>query len=351
MFLGKRVGSCRIFCLPLTYALNTHEITYVSNPMLNELFSEQRKQIDSFFSKVDLKASEKLLQMMLECQGVIFFSGIGKSEFIAKKIAVTMTSTGTKALYLSPSNALHGDIGMVSQKDLFIFISKSGESDELLTLIPYLRNKGVTLVSLVCHPGSRLAKACDFTILLPLEKELCPFNLAPTTSAAIQLLYGDILAVALMRHKQVDLELYKSNHPAGRIGKRITLKVRDLMLKEESIPWSKPVDKLGDVLVDLSNKRCGCLLVTDDQRHLKGIFTDGDLRRALQRYGSKALDRQLEELMTKTPRWIRDDVLAIEAVQLMEADQKCPITVLPVLSDSKKVVGIIKMHDIIQSGL
>lgn len=319
--------------------------------MLNELFSEQRKQIDSFFSKVCLQSTEKLLDAFLKCEGVIFFTGIGKSGLVAKKIAVTMISTGTKALYLSPGNALHGDIGMVSSKDLFVFLSKSGESDELLNLLPYLRNKGVSLVSLVCNPTSRLAKACDISVTLPMEKELCPFNLAPTTSTAIQLLYGDILAIAMMRQKNVQLEQYRNNHPAGRIGRSLTLRVKDLMLRDENLPLCQPNNKLAEVLVELSNKRCGCLLVVDQNHVLMGIFTDGDLRRALQKHGTAAIDKELQELMTHSPKWISPDTLAVDAVKLMEADQKKPITVLPVLNEGRKVVGIIKMHDILQSGL
>lgn len=319
--------------------------------MLQALFEEQRKHINFFFEALDLHAADKLLQMMLQCQGVIFFSGIGKSGLVAKKIAVTITSTGTRALYMSPTNALHGDIGMVSSQDLFIFFSRSGESEELLTLLPYLRNKGVTIFSIICKDHSRLARSSDHSLVLPMNRELCPFDSVPTTSAAIQLIFGDVLAIALMRLKNVQQDQYTKNHPAGRIGKRLTLKVQDLMLKGNQIPLCKSDDKLGHVLVELSNKRCGCLLITDEKRNLKGIFTDGDLGRSLNKYGPAALERNIEELMTKTPRWIAADTLAIQAIEQMEADQKNAITVLPVLDHNQKLVGLVKMHDIIQSGI
>lgn len=318
--------------------------------MLKELFQEQKKHIEHFFDHIDLVATEKLVQAMLNCSGVVIFSGIGKSGLVGKKIAVTMTSTGTKSLYLSPGNALHGDIGIVSNKDLFIFLSKSGESDELLNLIPFLRNRGVQIGALISDPKSRLAQSCDYPVLLPLARELCPFGLAPTTSSAIQLIFGDILAVAIMRHKNFQMDQYRLNHPAGRIGRRMILKVKDLMLTSKEIPFCRPNDKLVDVLVELSNKRCGCLLVVDEQHRLLGIFTDGDLRRALLKYGPDALHLFVEKLMTMEPRFTLPDTLAYEAMQKMEENQNKPITVLPVLQEGK-VLGLIKLHDILQSGI
>jgi arabinose-5-phosphate isomerase len=319
--------------------------------MLKTLFEEQQKHINEFFENIDLPLADKVLEMMMTCQGVIFFSGIGKSGLVAKKIAVTITSTGTRALYMSPTNALHGDIGMVSPQDLFIFLSRSGESDELLTLLPFLRNKGVSIISIVCKKNSRLARASDLSLVLPMNRELCPFDSVPTTSAAIQLIFGDVLAIAMMRLKNVQHEQYTKNHPAGRIGKRLTLKVKDLMLTGSHVPLCKPTDKLGEVLVELSTKRCGCLLITNPTNHLMGIFTDGDLGRSLNKLGPAALERQIDELMTKTPKSIGADSLIVHAIQLMEADQKNAITVLPVLDDQKQVVGLVKMHDIIQSGI
>lgn len=279
------------------------------------------------------------------------FTGVGKSGLVAEKIALTMTSTGSRALYLSPINALHGDIGIVSSQDIFIMISKSGESEELFNIIPSLRNKKVKLVGIVSNMNSRLAKACDFVIYLPVEKELCPFDLVPTTSTVVQMIYGDLLAVALMRMKNFSLDQYALNHPAGRIGKRISLKVSDLMIQGENIPLCAPQDLLMEILVELSHKRCGCILVVDEQKHLLGIFTDGDLRRSLQKFEARALQMPIRELMSKSPRWIAPERLAWESMQLMEIDQKNAITVLPVLDADQVVVGLIKLHDIVQSGL
>ncbi len=318
---------------------------------IRELFKKEKEALEYFFDKVDITAVEKLLSLLKNASGLIFFSGVGKSGLVAEKIALTLASTGTRAFFLSPVNALHGDIGIVSKGDLFIMMSKSGESDELLQLIPCLRNKGATLVAVVNQENSRLSAACDFSLLLPMETELCPFDLVPTTSAMTQLLLGDVLAIALMQQKNFGLGEYALNHPSGKIGRRLTLRVSDLMLKGANIPCCLPTDTLGNVLVELSNKKCGCLLVTDPNKKLLGIFTDGDLRRSLQNHGPQALEKGMHELMTPAARSIAPNCMAEHALKAMEGDQKRPVTVLPVLDDDGFVVGLIKMHDIIQSGL
>lgn len=319
--------------------------------MLQELFGLHREYLNYFFDHVDVDACEAVLQKLRNCTGTLFLSGVGKSALVAKKIAVTMVSTGTRALFLSATDAVHGDLGIVSDKDVFLFLSKSGESDELLNLIPYIRNKGAYLIGVVSAPNSRLAKACHLSIVLPLKKELCPFDLAPTTSAATQLIFGDVLTVALMRMKNFSLSDYALNHPAGRIGKRISLKVRDLMITGTRLPACKPQSILVDILGELSSKGCGCLLVTDAEKQLQGIFTDGDLRRSLQKHGVKALEMTIQDLMTRQPRTIGPDVLAWDAMQRMEAQQNQAITTMPVIDQDNQLLGLIKMHDILQSGL
>jgi len=319
--------------------------------MLQEILLNSKSYIDFFFEHLDLSKADKILKVFQECQGTIFFTGVGKSGYIAKKVAVTFTSTGTKALFISPTDALHGDIGIVNPGDIFVIYSKSGESEEALNLIPYLRNKGILIIGIASNPKSRLSKASDFFIELPLKKELCPFDIVPTTSTTIQLIFGDALAVALMKSKNFTKDEYALNHPAGAIGKKIVMKVKDLMLKGTDIPLCFPQDKLKDILVELSDKKCGCVLVVDHQQVLKGIFTDGDLRRALQVKGADLFETPISQIMSKEPKWITSDVLAFEAVRAMEADQKRPITVLAVLDEGHRVLGLIKMHDIVQSGI
>jgi arabinose-5-phosphate isomerase len=319
--------------------------------MLKELIEKQQLYLSHFFETLNLQPIEQLIKLILECKGMIFFTGIGKSGLVAKKIAFTMVSTGTHALYLSPVDALHGDLGIVSDKDVFIMLSKSGESDELLNLIPAIRNKGATLVGVVCNPQSRLSAACHLVVTLPFEHELCPFDMAPTMSTSFQLLFGDLLTVALMHHKNFSLDQYALNHPSGRIGKRMLLKVKDLMIKDPYVPLCSPDDLLRDILVELSDKRCGCILIIDKEHHLLGIFTDGDLRRTLQKQGGDVLQSPMREIMTVKPKWIGRDVLIWESMKQMEANYQKRISVLPVLDDDLHVLGLLHLHDVIQTGL
>lgn len=324
-------------------------VTNQSKELIQELFIQECASLNYFFKHLDLDASEKILEMFLACQGIIFFTGVGKSGLVAKKIAVSMTSTGTRALYISPTDSLHGDIGLVSSNDIFVLISKSGETDELLNLIPYVRNKGAQIVAIVSEKSNRLSRACDASITLPIDKELCPFDLAPTTSTSIQMIFGDVMAIALMRLKNFTIDQYADNHPKGKIGKRITMRVKDIMRTGPMLPICFPEDHLQDVLPEQSEKQAGCIFIVDKDRVLKGIFTDGDLRRAIQKHGSKALGQPIEKVMTQNPRFISPEMFAWDAMKLMEADQKRPITVLPVVDDAHRILGLLKHHDILQS--
>lgn len=318
--------------------------------MLAELLQEQKHNIDRYFDHLDLSAVETVIQACLQTEGLIVFTGVGKSGIIAEKIAMTMVSTGTKALYLPPTSFLHGDIGILSDKELFVLISRSGETEELLNLIPFAKKRNTRLLAVVCNPQSRLAKECDLAISLPFEKELCPFDLAPTSSTTVQLLFGDLLSIALMRAKGFDLSAYALNHPAGSIGKKMSITVEELMHTGSHLPLAKPQDRLIDVLVEFSNKRQGALLIADEEGHLLGIFTDGDLRRSLQNQGSAVLEKKMQELMTPTAFTIERHQLAWEALKIMQRDPKKFVMILPVL-EKNKLVGILRMHDIVQAGI
>jgi arabinose-5-phosphate isomerase len=318
--------------------------------MLKDLFNEQRRYINNFFDHIDISKAEEILDVFFQCKGLIVFTGVGKSGIIAEKIAMTLTSTGTKALYLAPTNFLHGDIGILTPEDLFVMISKSGETEELLNLLPYVKRKKVQSISIVSNPHSRLAKACDLSISLPVEKELCPFDLAPTTSTAIQLIFGDVMAVALMKTKEFSLGEYVMTHPSGTIGKKMTLKVEDVMIKGDQIPLCSPQDHLSEALIELSNKKCGCVLIVDPKGRLLGIFTDGDLRRALQSQGSKVLDKTMDELMTSSTIFVDKEDLVWDVLKMMQKDPKKWVMMCPVIENGI-VAGVIRMHDIIQSGL
>lgn len=319
--------------------------------VIERLIVNERNYLNGFFENLDPSQLKKMLEILHDCKGLILLSGIGKSGLVAEKISVTLTSTGTRSLFISPMNALHGDIGIVTENDVMILISKSGESDELLHLIPFLKNKGVKILSIVSNQKSRLAKASDFTLTIPSENEICPYNLAPTTSTVMQMIIGDILAISLMEVKQFTKDQFALNHPSGRIGRRLVTKVKDLMLTGASIPICHPEETLVYSLTELTNKRCGCVLIVDEHQKLVGIFTDGDLRRTLQKAGATALEKQMNEIMNLSPRTVTPEELAWTALQKMEADLKHPVTVLAVIDANEKIVGLIKLHDILQSGV
>lgn len=316
--------------------------------MLKELFEEYQLNLNHFFDRVDLEKAEQIFHLFLKCEGILIFTGVGKSGIIAEKLATTMISTGTKSLYLPPMNALHGDIGVVSEKDILICVSKSGESEELLSLLPFVHHRGATTLAWVSNLESRLYEACNIGINLPFIKELCPFDLAPTTSTAIQLIFGDVLSVALMKAKEFSLDEYALNHPAGHIGKKITVRVHDLMLKDSRLPLCRENHLLREALIELTNKRCGCLLIVDEDQKLRGIFTDGDLRRAIQNHPNGVLDKPMSELMTSNFCSIHENLLASEALDLMQ--QKRRVMMLPVL-DKQRLIGLLHMHDIVQAGI
>jgi arabinose-5-phosphate isomerase len=318
---------------------------------MKELFLKSQELINHFFKEFDIDPLEELVGFLKKKKKLLFLTGVGKSGLVAEKIAATLTSTGTRAFYLSPQDSLHGDIGWVQKGDVVLLFSKSGESEEMVSMIPYLRNRGAYLVGFCSNKESRLARACHRTISIPFEQELGPLDMVPTLSTTLQMIIGDVMAVALMEHKEISKDDFARNHPAGRIGKRLTTKVMDIMLKGDDLPIAYPQTKLIDSLVEFTNKRAGCLLIIDDHQKLLGIFTDGDLRRALQKWGPQVMEMTFREMMTAAPRHIDGEMLAFEAMQIMEKDQKYPIMVLPVTDRERKVIGLIKLHDILQSGL
>lgn len=319
--------------------------------IVEELFANQKQYINHYFDNLDLHAVEQFFQACLNCRGSLIFTGVGKSGIIAEKIAMTLVSTGTRAQFLSPINFLHGDIALISSDDIIVMLSKSGEAEELLNILPFFKRREAKILTMVSNPVSRLAKVADVSVFLPVEKELCPFDLAPTTSSAVQLLFGDLLAATLMRAKGFSLDDYMYNHPAESIGKKMTLKVKDLMMTGEDIPLCSPNQKLVEVLVDLSSKKCGCLIITGEQKDLLGIFTDGDLRRGLQREAGLILEKKMEDLMTKRPISVTQNMLARDAIKIMQKDSLPWVMVAPVIGEDGDVVGIIRMHDIIHAGI
>ncbi|KAK3283030.1 hypothetical protein CYMTET_9253 [Cymbomonas tetramitiformis] len=320
----------------------------VSAGSLKNLFAEQHGFLNYFFETVDYTHFENFCQAILDCKGMVVWSGVGKSGFIAQKISMTLVSTGTKSTFLSPTDALHGDIGIVGAEDLLILMSKSGSTEELLKLIPYAKAKGAKLVGIHSQPGCKLAHACDMEVHLPLRRELCPFDLAPVTSTCIQMLFGDTCAVGIMQARNLTMDEYAANHPAGRIGKRLILKVHDCM-KTSDLPTCSGDSTLMNELAKLSQCGCGCLLVVDAEGKLQGVFTDGDLARSMGEVGGAVLHKQLKSLMSSTPRVVGAEAKAVDAMSVMEKPK--PVTFLPVVEADGALKGIITLHSLVSMGL
>lgn len=319
------------------------------NDLLN-LFKSQQKYLNFFFQNLDLSQTLAFTQTLLNAQGTIFLTGVGKSGFVAQKISQTLVSLGIRSGFLSPVDALHGDIGILSSTDLLIFFSKSGNTEELLRLVPCAKAKGAFLISVTSSESNLLVNVCDLNVHLPLERELCPFDLAPVTSTAIQMVFGDTVAIALMGAKNLSRDEYAANHPAGRIGKSLIFKVKDVMKKQNELPVCKEGDLIMDQLVELTSKGCGCLLVIDDDYHLIGTFTDGDLRRTLKASGEGIFRLTVGEMCNRKPRTIDPDAMAVEAMQKMESPPS-PVQFLPVINYQNVLIGIVTLHGLVSAGL
>ncbi|MCX8147583.1 MAG: KpsF/GutQ family sugar-phosphate isomerase [Candidatus Woesearchaeota archaeon] len=317
---------------------------------MKKLFKQQQEYLNLFFNQLDCEQAEKILEVCLNTKGLIIITGVGKSGFVAEKIAMTLSSTGTRAIYLSPMNFLHGDLGIVSEIDTVMLLSKSGETEELLRLIPFIKKKQAKLIACVSNPNSRLARQADETMILPFEQELCPFDLTPTISTELQLLFGDVIAVALMQRKGFTTSYFMENHPAGSIGKKITLTVEDIMLPMEKLPCCLISLTVAEALKELTDKRLGCILIVDEDKKFQGIFTDGDLRRSLQSIGVEIMQKKIADLMTIDALVIHKKELAWNALKIMQKNPNKWIMMLPVL-ESEKVVGLVRMHDIIHEGI
>jgi arabinose-5-phosphate isomerase len=294
---------------------------------------------------------ERVVQLLAGCKGKIVILGIGKSGIIAQKIAATMTSTGTGAIHLHPSDALHGGIGIINADDVVMILSNSGETDEIIEMLPYLKRRQVPIIALVGNLNSTLARRADAVIDGSVDQEACPLNLAPTTSTTVALALGDALALTLMQVKGLTPDDFAVNHPAGQLGKRLTLTVADLMHSGPENPTIGLSAMWVEVVQGISAGGLGAINVVDDAGRLAGIITDGDLRRAIQRLDHGALaNLKCDEIMTRNPTVANPELLAYDALQLME-DRPSQISVLPVVDGGRVCVGLIRLHDIVRSGL
>ncbi len=286
----------------------------------------------------------KAIEILSSCKGKVILTGIGKSGHIARKIASTLSSTGTPSHFLHPSEALHGDLGFISASDVVIAISNSGESAEVIELIPYIKMLGVPLIAITNRKNSSLAKHSDVHLFLNIHKEACPLELAPTTSSTATLVLGDAIAMTLLSIKGFTKEDFALRHPGGMLGRKLRL-VRDLYHTGEELPVVSEEEPMKNVILEISSKGFGATAVVDKRGKLTGVITDGDLRRFVK--GGGNFDNSLaKEVMTRSPKTIKSDAFALEALRKME---EFKITVLIVVDDDNKPEGIIHMHDILRA--
>lgn len=302
-------------------------------------------------TRLDAAAVERVVDLLAQCAGKVVILGVGKSGIIGQKIAATMTSAGTAALYLHPSDALHGGLGIVQTNDVVIVLSNSGETDEIVAMLPYLKNRGVAIVAIVGNVNSTLARRADVVLDASVDKEACPLNLAPTTSTTVALAIGDALAMTVMKVKGLTPDDFAINHPAGQLGKRLTLRVGDLMHRDGENPTIATGSSWVEVVRAISKGGLGAVCVVDDAGRLKGIITDGDLRRAIEETSHDSLAKLVsDDFMTRKPVVATPELLAFDALRLME-DRPRQISVLPVVNEAQMCVGLIRVHDIVRSGL
>ena len=313
-----------------------------------ELLNLEAKAIEQAAARLEESVVERTIEILKGCEGKVIVTGVGKSGIIAQKIAQTLTSTGTVAIFVHPSDALHGSLGVITEGDVVIALSNSGETDEILLLLPSLKARKICLISIVGNTNSTLARQSDVVLDASVDREACPLNLAPTASTTVALAVGDGVAMTLMQAKGLTAEDFAANHPAGRLGKRLTLKVANLMHESPNITSGA---NWLEVVKAISKHSLGAVNVVDENSNLIGIITDGDLRRTIEKNGAENLDKlSAGQMMTKNPITASPEMLAYAALRLME-NRPSQISVLPVVDDQGICVGLLRLHDIVKSGL
>ncbi len=311
-----------------------------------EVLTIERDALTALTERIDADFA-RACELMLACQGRVVVTGMGKSGHIGNKIAATLASTGTPAFFLHPGEASHGDLGMITPTDVVIGLSYSGETAELLTLIPLIKRQGVPLISMSGRPESSLARESDVHLNVAVAKEACPLNLAPTASSTATLAMGDALAVALLDARGFTAEDFARSHPGGSLGRRLLVHVRDVMHSDGDVPKVRLGAPLAEALMEVTRKGMGMTAVVDEQDHIVGIFTDGDLRRTLDR-NADMHNTLIDEVMSPGPKTIDADQLAAEAVAMM---QHHSITALLVADHNKQLQGALHMHDLLRAGV
>ncbi len=314
--------------------------------LAGEVLAIESRAVDGLRARLndDFVAACKLC---LETSGRVVVTGMGKSGHVSNKIAATLASTGTPAFFMHPAEASHGDLGMITSQDLLLAISYSGETNEVVTILPVVKRIGAKLLSITGNPKSTMAMAADVHLDISVAEEACPLNLAPTASTTATLAMGDALAVALLKSRGFTAEDFARSHPSGSLGKRLLLRVSDVMRNGDRIPAVTDEVSLRDGLMEMTDKGLGMTAIVDDNMQLKGIFTDGDLRRTLDS-GADIHSTKIRDVMHSNCKTTSADILAAEALHLLEANK---ITSLLVTDDNNKLVGALNIHDLFREGL
>ncbi|MDA9211327.1 KpsF/GutQ family sugar-phosphate isomerase [Methylophilaceae bacterium] len=318
---------------------NSEQIVKLAQQVLNieaEEILKASKSISNNFTQV--------VNEIFESRGRIVVSGMGKSGHIARKIASTFASTGTPAFFMHPGEASHGDLGMIMKEDIVIFFSNSGQSDELISILPTIKRIGAKIISISGNPNSDLAKQSNIHISAAVTKEACPLGLAPTASSTVSLALGDAIALCVLDLREFTAEDFAKSHPGGNLGNNILIKVKDIMRIGQKIPSINMKSSLKHAIEEISNKKVGFTAIVDNENKLMGILTDGDLRRAL--LNKRNIDSSIEECMTKNPITLNGSEMAVEAVNIME---KFKVNCFLITDDNKKVIGMLNINDLFES--
>lgn len=321
---------------------------------MNKYIEDAKKvlkiEAEAITSLID-RVNETLVEaidIMYSCRGKVVVTGMGKSGIIGKKIAATLSSTGTSAFFLNPAEGSHGDIGMVTREDVVIAISNSGETDEIINILPVLKRLNVKIISMIGNLESTLAKKSDVVLNISVKEEACPMGLAPTASTIATLAMGDVLAVTLLKKKGFTEEDFAFCHPGGNIGRRLLMTIGDLMHSGNAIPSVDRETLMKEAILEISSKRLGITTVIDDNGKFLSIITDGDLRRGLEKWGNEFLSMKASDVMVGNPKTVTEDILATKAVAIMESHS---ITSLVVLDEKDRIEGIIHLHDLLKAGI
>ncbi|PLX08774.1 MAG: D-arabinose 5-phosphate isomerase [Marinilabiliales bacterium] len=288
----------------------------------------------------------KIVEIIAKSKVRVILTGIGKSANIAMKIVASLNSTGTPAIFMHAADAIHGDLGIVQNDDIVICLSKSGNTPEIKVLIPLIKNNGNTLIALVSDTDSFLAKSADFILSASVDSEACPNNLAPTSSTTAQLAMGDALTVALLEHRGFTSNDFAKFHPGGSLGKKLYLKVDDIILLNETPQVNKEAD-ITQIITEITSKRLGATAVLDENKHVLGIITDGDLRRMLIKYGNNLADLNAEKIMTKDPKTVDYGELAVNALRIIRQNNITQV----IITKDEEYIGMVHLHDLMREGI